>query len=108
MKHLLLPLITVLALPAAVYAHHYGEHILYGMQFNEHGGWLIDSEKENITQSEIEALDALCKIGLNADDGIWSNQDINAAIATIKWGQYWPDNAEALAYKTCNWGGYLD
>ena len=64
--------------------------------------------KKILTNSEDEALSALCKIGLNADDGIWDNADINAAIASIKWGRNWVDTAQATAYKTCNYGGYLD
>tara|TARA_A100000164_G_scaffold252060_1_gene224452 strand:- start:485 stop:745 length:261 start_codon:yes stop_codon:yes gene_type:complete len=63
--------------------------------------------KKNLTESEDKALSALCKIGLNADGGIWKNKDINAAIATIKWGENYPDNIQATAYKTCNSGGYL-
>ena len=63
--------------------------------------------KKTLTESEDEALSALCKIGLNADGGIWKNKDINAAIATIKWGNNYPDNIQATAYKTCNSGGYL-
>ena len=64
--------------------------------------------KKTLTESEDKALSALCKIGLNADGGIWSNDDINAAIASIKWGRNWGDTAQATAYKTCNYGGYLD
>ena len=64
--------------------------------------------KKILTESEDKALSALCKIGLNADGGIWKNRDINAAIATIKWGNNYPDNIQATAYKTCNYGGYLD
>lgn len=64
--------------------------------------------KKILTESEDKALSALCKIGLNADGGIWKNRDINAAIATIKWGNNYPDNIQATAYKTCNSGGYLD
>ena len=64
--------------------------------------------KKTLTESEDKALSALCKIGLNADGGIWKNKDINAAIATIKWGENYPDNIQATAYKTCNYGGYLD
>ena len=63
--------------------------------------------KKTLTESEDKALSALCKIGLNADGGIWKNKDINAAIATIKWGNNYPDNIQATAYKTCNSGGYL-
>ena len=63
--------------------------------------------KKTLTKSEDKALSALCKIGLNADGGIWKNKDINAAIATIKWGNNYPDNIQATAYKTCNSGGYL-
>ena len=64
--------------------------------------------KKTLTESEDEALSALCKIGLNADGGIWKNKDINAAISTIKWGENYPDNVQATAYKTCNYGGYLE
>ena len=63
--------------------------------------------KKTLTESEDKALSALCKIGLNADGGIWSNDDINAAISSIKFGENWPDDASATAYKTCNWGDYL-
>ena len=63
--------------------------------------------KKTLTESEDEALSALCKIGLNADGGIWKNKNINAAIAAIKWGENYPDNLQATAYKTCNYGGYL-
>ena len=65
------------------------------------------SLKKTLTESEGEALSALCKIGLNADGGIWKNKNINVAIATIKWGENYPDNFQATAYKTCNYGGYL-
>ena len=64
--------------------------------------------KKTLTESEDKALSALCKIGLNADGGIWKNNDINAAIATIKFGENWPDKSQATAYKTCNYGGYLN
>ena len=64
--------------------------------------------KKTLTESEDKALSALCKIGLNADGGIWNNDDINAAIASIKWGRHWVDTAQATAYKTCNCGGYLN
>ena len=65
------------------------------------------SPKKKLIDSEEEALSALCKIGLNADGGIWKNQNINAAISTIKFGDNWPDNVQATAYKTCNAGGFL-
>ena len=64
--------------------------------------------KKTLTESEDKALSVLCKIGLNADGGIWKNNNINNAIATIKWGENYPDNVQATAYKTCNFGGYLD
>ena len=64
--------------------------------------------KKALTESEDKALSALCKIGLNADGGIWKNKDINAAIATIKWGENYPDNLQATAYKNCFFGGYLN
>ena len=58
------------------------------------------------TNAENQALRALCPIGLKAD-GIWGNERINAAIATIGFGNNWPDGAQATAYKLCNAGGYL-
>lgn len=58
------------------------------------------------TASENQALRALCPIGLRAD-GNFGNKRINAAIATIGFGNDWPDHAEATAYKLCNYGGYL-
>jgi hypothetical protein len=58
------------------------------------------------TAAENQALRTLCPIGLKAD-GIWGNERINAAIATIGFGSKWPDNAQATAYKLCNEGGYL-
>ena len=57
-------------------------------------------------EARVKALKALCPIGLKAG-GIWGDEDINAAIATINFGQNWPDNAQATAYKLCNYGGYL-
>ena len=53
-----------------------------------------------------KALRALCPIGLKAG-GIWGDDNINGAIATIEFGQNWPDSAEGSAYKLCNYGGYL-
>ena len=88
MKRLLLLLIAALALPTAVNSE--------------------SISKKTLTESEDKALTALCKIGLNADGGIWKNNDINAAIATIKFGENWPDKSQATAYKTCNYGGYLN
>ena len=64
--------------------------------------------KKTLTESEDKALSALCKIGLNADGVILKNKDINAAIATIKFGDSWPDKLQATAYKTFNYGGYLN
>ena len=87
MKRLLLPLLAAFALPTAVNAE--------------------SLSKKTLTESEDKALSALCKIGLNADGGIWKNKNINAAISTIKWGENYPDNIQATAYKTCNSGGYL-
>ena len=52
------------------------------------------------------ALRALCPIGLKAG-GIWGDEHINAAIATIDSGTNWPDSAQATAYNVCNYGGYL-
>ena len=64
--------------------------------------------RKKLTDSERKALNALCKIGLNAEGKIWDNDDINAAIASISWGRHWPDTAMATAYKTCDRGGYLN
>ena len=49
----------------------------------------------------------LCQAGLKTDKGIWSDNKINNAIASIKFGENYPDNLKATAYKTCNYGGYL-
>ena len=62
-----------------------------------------------MTHSEKEPLKALCKIGLNAGDkGYCSNEDINAAIASIAQGTNWPYKTSATAYKICNRGDYLN
>ena len=53
------------------------------------------------------ALKALCPIGLKAG-GIWGDDNINGAIATIEFGKNWPDSAQGSAYKLCNYGGYLN
>ena len=106
MRKLFIPLLAALALPNAVNADNnpfatkprYGHDPFYKKSIL----------KKKLTNSEIKALKSLCKIGSNADGGIWDNDDINAAIASISWGRYWPDSAEATAYKTCDRGGYLD
>ena len=107
MKYIILPLLASLALPAAIYAHPNYKSVEIK---NQYGFKVLPTaSKKKLTNSEREALKALCKIGLNAGDkGYWSNDDINAAIASIKWGEHWPDLASPTAYKTCNWGGYLD
>ena len=106
MKHFLfLPLF--LGLISGVNAHPNYKGAEIGKQY----GFKINSPaiKKKLTNSEREALKALCKIALNAgDSGYWSSDDINAAIASIKWGEHWGDYASPTAYKTCNWGGYLD
>ena len=107
MKYIIITLLASIALPTVIDAHpnYQGSEIKkqYGFKTNS------SSIKKKLTKAEQEALKALCKIGLNAGDkGYWSNDDINAAIASIKWGEHWPDYASATAYKTCNWGGYLD
>ena len=38
---------------------------------------------------------------------IWSNNDINEAISSIRFGENWPDDASATAYKNYNRGDYL-
>ena len=62
---------------------------------------------EYVELSKEEMLPVLCKAGLKTDKGIWSDDKINNAIASIKWGENYPDNLQATAYKTCNSGGYL-
>ena len=57
-------------------------------------------------EARVKALKALCPIGLKVG-GIWGDDNINGAIATIDSGKNWPDNAGATAYKLCNYGGYL-
>lgn len=57
--------------------------------------------------AEENALKALCKIGLRAGgERAWGNDRINAAIASIAFGENWPDYASATAYKVCNFRGY--
>ena len=100
----LLFITLLIGLITKVYSHpqHDGIYKQYGLKKNG------NRERKVITDSEKEALKALCKIGLDADGGIWSNDDINAAISSIRFGENWPDDASATAYKTCNWGGYLE
>ena len=113
MKRFLLPLIAVLVLPITVNA--LPTYKQWGVK-TDSGGKIISGYRKKVTESERQALKALCKIGLNADGRIWKNEDINAAIASIAWGTNWPDGAQATAYKTCNGGhpygaygrGYLD
>ena len=54
------------------------------------------------THAQVQALEALCKIGLIAN-GPWRDDRINKAIATLAWGDPadWPDNPQGTAYKTC-------
>ncbi len=107
MKYIIITLLASIALPTVIDAHpnYQGSEIKKQYGFKE----MPKAIKKKLTGSEQEALKALCKIGLNAgDSGYWSNDDINAAIASIKWGEHWPDLASPTAYKTCNWGGYLD
>ena len=107
MKYIIITLLASIAFPTVIDAHPNYKGAEIGKQY----GFKTNSPaiKKKLTKSEREALKALCKIGLNAGDkGYWSNDDINAAIASIKWGEHWPDRNQATAYKTCNWGGYLD
>ena len=105
MKRLILPLLAALVLPITVNAlQNYKQ---WGVK-TDSGGRHIRGERKKLTDSEQEALKALCKIGLNADGGIWKNEDINAAISSIKFGTNWPDRPQATAYKTFNRGGYLN
>ena len=62
---------------------------------------------EYVGLSKDEMLQVLCQAGLKTDNGIWSDNKINNAIASIKFGKTYPDNLQATAYKTCNYGGYL-
>ena len=105
MKRLILPLLAALVLPITVDA--LPTYKQWGVK-TDSGGRYIRGERKKLTDSEQEALKALCKIGLNADGGIWKNRDINAAISSIKFGTNWPDRPQATAYKTCNIGGYLE
>ena len=106
MKPLLLSLLAALVLPTVVNSEdnpfatkpRYGHDPFYKKSIL----------KKKLTNSESKALKSLCKIGLNADGGIWDNDDINAAIASISWGRHWPDTAESTAYKACDRGGYLE
>ena len=88
MKRLLLLLIAAMALPTAIYAHPNYEGLEIKKQYGFKKVFYGSSRKEVLTQSERKALKALCEIGLNADDGIWSNDYINAAIASIKFGEH--------------------
>ena len=83
MKWLLL-ILSAIALPSAVNAEDnpFATNPRYG-----HNPFYRESiPKKKLTNSESEALSALCKIGLNAEGSAWDNDDINAAIASIKWG----------------------
>ena len=106
MKYIIITLLASIAFPTFINAHPNYKSVEIKKQY----GFKVlpKASKKKLTKSEQEALKSLCKIGLNADGGIWSNDDINAAIASIKFGEHWPDYASATAYKTCNWGGYLD
>ena len=107
MKYIIITLLATLALPTVIDAHPNYKSVEIKKQYGFKV--MVNSSKKKLTKSEQEALKSLCKIGLNAGDkGYWSNDDINAAIASIKWGEHWPDYASPTAYKTCNWGGYLD
>ena len=100
MKILVLPILAAIVLPTVVNADNnpfatkprYGHDPFYKKSIL----------KKKLTNSERKALKSLCKIGLNADGGIWDNDDINAAIASISWGRHWPDTAESSACKTCD------
>ena len=95
----------LLGLVTSANAHHTGSWKQYGFR-NDYSKY---PRKEKLTEAEHKALKALCKIGLDAAPPCkWCNDDINAAIASIKWGPKWRDGSQATAYKTCNYGGYLD
>ena len=102
----ILPLLAALVLPITVNA--LPTYKQWGVK-TDSGGKIISGYRKEVTESERQALKALCKIGCDAAlPRKWGNEDINAAIASIKWGEHWPDRNQATAYKTCNWGGYLD
>ena len=106
MKRLILPLLAALVLPITVNA--LPTYKQWGFK-TDSGGRHIRGERKKLTDEEQEALKALCKIGLDAAlPRKWGNEDINAAIASIKWGTHWPAGPQATAYKTCDRGGYLD
>ena len=106
MKSLLIPLLAALVLPITVDA--LPTYKQWGFK-TDSGGRHIRGERKKLTDAEQEALKALCKIGLDAAlPRKWGNEDINAAIASIKWGTHWPAGPQATAYKTCDRGGYLD
>ena len=106
MKRLILPLLAALVLPITVNA--LPTYKQWGFK-TDSGGRHIRGERKKLTDAEQEALKALCKIGLDAAlPRKWGNEDINAAIASIKWGTHWPAGPQATAYKTCDRGGYLD
>ena len=106
MKSLLIPLLAALVLPITVNA--LPTYKQWGFK-TDSGGRHIRGERKKLTDAEQEALKALCKIGLDAAlPRKWGNEDINAAIASIKWGTHWPAGPQATAYKTCDRGGFLD
>ena len=102
----ILQLLAALVLPITVNA--LPTYKQWGFK-TDSGGRHIRGERKKLTDAEQEALQALCKIGLDAAlPRKWGNEDINAAIASIKWGTHWPAGPQATAYKTCDRGGYLD
>ena len=102
----ILPLLAALVLPITVNA--LPTYKQWGVK-TDSGGKIISGYRKEVTESERQALKALCKIGLDAAlPRKWGNEDINAAIASIKWGTHWPAGPQATAYKTCDRGGYLD
>ena len=104
MKRLLLPLLAAIALPTIIHAHHTGGYKQYGFT-KDYSSY---PSKGKLSDAEHRALQALCIIALDAAPPCkWCNDDINAAIASIKWGPKWSDSSQATAYKTCNYGGYL-
>ena len=104
MKRLLLPLLAAIALPTIIHAHHTGGYKQYGFT-KDYSSY---PSKGKLSDAEHRALQALCIIALDAAPPCkWCNDDINAAIASIKWGPKWSDGSQATAYKTCNYGGYL-
>lgn len=60
------------------------------------------------THAQVQALKMICPLGLIS--GPWRDERINRAISALQFGaeKNWGSNPQEVAYKTCNYGGYLD